>query len=267
MKKIIGILCFINIMGCSIVGPQERGIRLHSGNAVSVLQPGMHVWFPILMGIGKVEVAIQKEDIKTSAASRDLQEITTEVAVNWLINSDNVLTVYKTLGDEQDAFKRVVVPAVNEVMKASMAKLTAEEILSRRLLLKEDIDNQLKTRLTKYGLILQDVSIVELSFTDEFSTAIEKKQIAEQEAKQASYVAQKATQDAIASVNRAKGEAEAQIAMAKAQAKSQQLLQSTLTEKIIKMEYLKKWDGKLPNVLTGGSTGSIMLNLNNRTKE
>ncbi len=261
----------VMLSACSVVGPQERGVRTYSGNATEVLQPGLHPWVPVLFGIGKVNVSIQKEDISTSAASRDLQEVTTKISVNWLINSESVLQVYKTLGDEDDAFKRVVTPAVNEVMKAAMSKLTAEEILSKRLLLKDDVDNQLKTRLARYGLILQDVSIVDLQFSQQFSHAIEAKQIAEQQAKQAHYVADKATQDAIASVNKTKGEAESKLLMARSQsqanliiartqAEAQKLLQSTLTDGVLRMEYLKRWDGVLPTVLTGNSSG-VMINL------
>lgn len=260
MKNIISLLFLVMLSACSVVGPQERGIRLHSGNAVEVLSPGLHAWFPVLLGIGKVEVAIQKEDITASAASRDLQKVTTKVSVNWLINADSVLQVYKTLGDEDDAFKRVVMPAVNEVMKAAMSKLTAEEILSKRLVLKEDIDTQLKTRLARYGLILQDVSLVDLSFTTQFSHAIEEKQIAEQQAKQAHYVADKATQDAIASVNKARGQAQSNLLMARSQAESQKLLHSSLTDRILRMEYLKRWNGVLPSVLTGDN-GNVMLNM------
>lgn len=104
-----------------------------------------------------------------------------------------------------------------------------------------------------------------LTFSSEFTNAIEKKQIAEQEAKQAEYNAQKATVDARASVEKAKGEAESNLTLtlARAQAESQRLLRQNVTKDIIQLEYLKRWNGVLPSVLTGNG-GTVMLNLGDK---
>ena len=106
--------------------------------------------------------------------------------------------------------------------------------------LKDDIDNGLKARLATYGITLHDVSIVDLKYSPDFAAAIERKQVAEQQAKQAEYVALKATQDAKAVVENAKG-----------QATAQNLLKSTLTKELLNMRAIEKWDGKFPQVLGG----------------
>jgi prohibitin 1 len=164
----------------------------------------------------------------------------------------------REVGDETAIDVNIIAPAVSEVLKAATAKMTAEEVLTKRMELKHNIDEMLIKRLTSYGLIIKDISLVDLDFTREFNHAVEAKQIAEQQAKQAEYVAQKATQDAKAAVEAAKGEAESRLVNARAQAEAQKLLKQTLTAELLQLEYLKKWDGVLPQVMSGTGNGMIL---------
>lgn len=235
--------CFLIavLSGCSIVGPQDRGIRIRAGEATGVLEPGAHLWFPVLFGVAKLDLSIQKSDIETSAASKDMQEVTTHVAVNWQLDAGQALKLYQTIGDEDAALNRIVIPAVNEVLKSATAKKTAEEILTKRMELKAEIDEALKVRLATYGLRFVDANIVNLHFSPQFTAAIESKQIAEQQSKQAAYVADKAKREAEASVNRARGEAEAQ-----------RMQKATITAELLQLKAIEKWDGKLPDYLGAG---------------
>lgn len=104
----------------------------------------------------------------------------------------------------------IVTPAISEVLKAATSQRTAEEILKQRSSLKEEIERSLKPRLAKYGLQVDDVSLINIGFSPELTKSIEQKQIAEQDAKKAEYEALKASRQAQAEVNRAKGTAEAQ---------------------------------------------------------
>lgn len=244
MKNVLmAILAMGFLSACSVVGPGQRGIRVSLGTVSDeVKTPGAYGWLPFLVGMKKIDVQLQKSDVKSSAASKDMQEITTEVAVNWSINPDTVIQLYKSIGDENDVYDRVIQPAVSEVLKAAASKRTAEEILTQRMDLKRDIDEGLTARLAKHGVILSDVSIVNLSFSHDFTAAIERKQVAEQEAKQASYNAQRATEDAKAAVNKAKGEAEANALKLK-----------TLTPMLIQYEATQKWNGQLPTMMSGNT--------------
>ncbi len=132
---------------------------------------------------------------------------------------------------------------VTEILKANTNKKTAEQIIAQRSDLKEDIEKDLKSRLTPYHLMIDDVALVNFSFSHEFNAAIEAKQVAEQEAKQAEFVAQKATQEAQAEINRAKGQAE-----------SQRLLRLTLTPELLQKQAIEKWDGHFPMVMGGNGT-------------
>lgn len=241
MKKLALIaLLPIFLNACAVVGPGERGVRVSLGSvSQDVKKPGAYLWIPFLLGMKKLDVQLQKSEVESSASSKDMQEITTHVAVNWAIDPTKAVSVYQAIGDEDDVLERVITPAVNEVMKAAAAKRTAEEILTKRMEMKKDIDDGLKERLEKKGVSLDDVSIVNLTFSKDFSEAIERKQIAEQEAKQAEYVAQKAIQQAKADVERAKGQAQAQ-----------QLVRASITHDILMQKAIEKWDGHFPQVMS-----------------
>ena len=130
---------------------------------------------------------VQKTDVKADAASKDLQSITTDLAVNWNVGPAKVNQVFQQVGDEEQIVTSILSPAISEVLKAATSKKTAEEIITKRTEVKTEIDNSLKKRLEPYGVIVRDISLINFGFSPEFSKAIEAKQIAEQEAKQAEF--------------------------------------------------------------------------------
>lgn len=267
MKKLLTVLLTaLALTGCSVVGPGERGIRIHLGSVDNgVLDSGVYLWIPFLYGTKTINIQIQKSDVKTSAASKDMQEITTEIAVNWSLNPDRVVEMYKTIGDEDDIYLRIIAPAVSEVLKSATSKRTAEEVLTHRLDLKKDVDEGLRTRLGAYGINLNDVSFVNLTFSHDFSAAIERKQIAEQKAKEADYVALQAIAESKAVVNKAKGDAESTLVNAKAQAEAQRLLQATISDKVLQLKAIEKWSGDFPQVMGGGS--NLLFNIPTKNKQ
>jgi regulator of protease activity HflC (stomatin/prohibitin superfamily) len=235
----------------AIVNAGERGVLMQFGKVQdTVLDEGLHPIIPIVTTVKKLNVRVQQNSFNAGAASKDLQTITTELAVNWHIDPLKVNRVFQQVGDEQLIINGIMTPAVSEVLKAATAKKTAEEIITKRTELKQEIDANLKSRLEPYGVIVDDVSLVNFSFSPEFSRAIEAKQIAEQEAKQASFIAQKATQEAQAEVNRAKGQAEAQ-----------RLQRLTLTPELLQKQAIEKWDGRFPMVM-GGNGAVPLININ-----
>lgn len=235
----------------TIVNAGERGVVMKFGKVQDqVLDEGLHPMIPMVTSIKKLSVRVQQNTFESDAASKDLQKITTELAVNWHVDPAKVNKVFQQVGDQQQIITGIITPAVSEVLKAATAKKTAEEIITKRTELKEEIDSNLKNRLSAYGLIVDDVSLVNFSFSPEFSKAIESKQIAEQEAKQAEFIAKKATQEAQAEINRAKGQAEAQ-----------RLQRQTLTAELLQKQAIEKWDGRFPTVM--GGNGSVpLININ-----
>lgn len=236
---IIGLMSLIS--ACSVVGPGEKGVRITTGHlGTETLDSGYYLWVPFFTRVKSVSVRVQKTEDETESATKDIQKVTAKIAVNWHINPITVQMMLQNVGDENAIVENVINPAVAEVLKAATAKMTAEEVLTKRIELKKNIDESLVSRLKTYNVVVDDVSLVNLSFTQEFNHAVESKQIAEQRAKQAEYEALMAVKTAEAEVNRAKGQAEAQ-----------RLLKSTITAEILQQKAIEKWDGKFPQFLGG----------------
>lgn len=228
----------------TIVNAGERGVVMRFGKVQdAVLDEGIHPIMPIVTSVKRLSVRVQQNSFDADAASKDLQKVSTQLAINWHIDTTQVNKVFQRIGDEKEIVSRIITPAVSEVLKAATAKKTAEEIITKRTDLKEEIDAALESRLAAYGILVDDVSLVDFTFSPEFSKAIEAKQIAEQEAKQAEFIALKASKEAIADVNRAKGQAEAQ-----------RLQRLTLTSELLQKQAIEKWDGRFPTVMSGSGT-------------
>lgn len=241
---IVFIIAALNLKPFAIVGAGERGVMMRFGKVQdAILDEGIQPILPIVTSVKTLSVRVHKTDLQADAASKDLQKITTDLAVNWNVDPAHVNQVFQQIGDEEQIVTSILSPAISEVLKAATSKKTAEEIITKRTELKTEIDNSLKKRLQPYGVIVRDVSLINFGFSPEFSKAIEAKQIAEQEAKQAEFTVKKATQDAQAAINRAKGQAEAQ-----------RLQRQTLTPEILQQQAIEKWNGQFPTVMGGGGT-------------
>ena len=137
----------------------------------------------------------------------------------------------------------VVIPAIQEAVKSVMAQYTAEELITMRQTVGAEMQEEISGKLAPYGFSTQSVNIVDFQFSEEFNAAIEAKQTAQQNAL-------KAEQD----LARVKVEAEQKITEAQAEAESYRLKSQELTDEMIKMEFIDKWDGKLPVVVSDGQS-------------
>jgi prohibitin 1 len=209
------------------------------------LGEGLHLIVPIVHTVQKLSVRVQKQEISAEASSRDLQDVFTDVALNWHMIPHEANVIFQQVGDELAVVDRIINPTVEEVLKAVMAQYTAEEIITKRGQVKAGVDELLTTRLANYHIDVDDISLVHVHFSQRFSDAVERKQVAEQEAKRAEFIALKATKEAEAKINLAKGEAEAQ-----------RLLRETLTPELLQKQAIDKWNGNLPPLI-----GSDSMNL------
>ncbi|WP_347179577.1 prohibitin family protein [Roseofilum halophilum] len=237
-----------------IVNAGERGVLMKFGKVQdSILDEGIHPIIPVMTTVENLSVRVQKNDVNAEASSRDLQDVKMEIAINWHIDPARVNKVFQQIGDREQILIRIITPSVSEVVKSATAKKNAEEIITRRTDLKQEIDKQLKERITSYGILIDDVSLVNVTFSPEFAKAIEAKQIAEQEAKRAEFEALKAEKVAQADINRAKGQAEAQ-----------RLQRQTLTPILLQKLAIEKWDGRFPTVM-GGQGALPFINISPET--
>ena len=232
-----------------IVNAGERGVLMQFGKVQEqVLGEGLHVTVPTVYTVKKLSVRVQKQEISAEASSKDLQDVFTDVALNWHIIPEEANAIFQQIGDEKEVVARIIDPAVEEVLKAVMAKYTAEEIITKRGEVKAAVDDSLTLRLVTYHIAVDDISLVHVHFSQRFSEAVEAKQIAEQEAKRGEFLALKAVKQAEAKVNLAKGEAEVQ-----------RLLRDNLTPELLERQAIEKWDGKLPLIV--GDGGKNLLDL------
>lgn len=233
-----------------IVNAGERGVLMQFGKVQEqVLGEGLHVIVPTVYTVKKLSVRVQKQESSAEASSKDLQDVFTDVALNWHIIPEEANAIFQQIGDEREVVARIIDPAVEEVLKAVMAKYTAEEIITKRGEVKAAVDESLTLRLLTYHIAVDDISLVHVHFSERFSEAVEAKQIAEQEAKRGEFLALKAVKEAEAKVNLAKGEAEVQ-----------RLLRDNLTPELLERQAIEKWDGKLPLIV--GEGGKNLLDLN-----
>jgi regulator of protease activity HflC (stomatin/prohibitin superfamily) len=246
---VILIVVFIAILLLNpfiIIGAGERGVILTFGAVGSkVLDEGLHLQIPFVQKIIKVDVKVQKAQPDATAASKDLQDIHSTIAVNYHISPDHANIVYQNIGIHFAS--RIIDPTVQEVVKAVTAKYTAVELITQREKVRSDIRDLLKKRLIDYNIIVDDFAIVNFKFSPQFTQAIESKQTAEQ-------FALRAQRD----LERIKIEAQQKVAQAQAEAEALRLQKMNVTAELIKlrqieasMKAIEKWDGHLPNVTSG----------------
>jgi regulator of protease activity HflC (stomatin/prohibitin superfamily) len=231
------------------VGPGERGIVFNqiSGLRNLTLGEGLHFKVPFIETIYIMDVRVQKVQSNASAASKDLQNISSVIAVNFHIDPARAQKVFQEIG--RDFKDRVIDPAVQESVKAITAHFTAEELITMRGEVKNRTQANLTERLSKFNIIVDELSIVDFSFSDVFNRAIEEKQMAEQQAL-------KAKRD----LDRIKIEAEQRVTQARAEADGQRLQRETLTPIMLQLRAIEKWNGILPQVVGGnGATPFIDL--------
>jgi len=229
-----------------IIGPGQRGVVINFG-AVSdqVWDEGLHFKIPIYQRVEKMDVRVQKEQTDAEAASKDLQDTRSTIAVNFNIIPDKAGWVFQHLGRGYN--ERVIDPVTQEVVKAVTARYTAIELITNREKIRTEIKELLKARLLAYHIAVVDVSIVNFKFSAQFAQAIENKQTAEQ-------MALKASRD----LDRIKIEAQQKIAAAQAEAESLRLQRQNITPDLVELrrieamqQAIQKWNGVLPQV-TGG---------------
>lgn len=232
--------------GIRTVGAGEVGIITRFGEVNRVAESGLTFKVPFIESMTKMETRIQKQEVKSDAATKDLQEVKGAVAVNYSITNESALKIYKELG--VNYVDTVVTPILTEAFKEGVTQYTAEQLMANRTEAKEYIQENVKNRLGVYGITVVDANLTDLNFSEEFNKAIEQKAVAQQEV-------EKAKQE----LEKVKVEAESRVENAKAEAEAQRLQQQTLTDAMIKKMWIEKWNGQLPTTTTGDS--GVMLNL------
>jgi regulator of protease activity HflC (stomatin/prohibitin superfamily) len=256
--KVVGIVALLILMVAlapfGTVPAGHRGVMTTFGSPSSeVLSEGIHFRIPLAQKLNLVNVSIQKGEGDGDAASRDLQTVHTKVALNYHVKPEAAMTVFRDLGNEPGM--RIIIPSVQEAVKAVTARFTAEELIAKRTDVRDQIVAQLRERLARHGIMVDEFSIVNFNFSRSFNEAIEAKTTAEQ-------LKLKAERDLL----RIEVEAKQRVAQARAEAESLAIQRQQVTPELIRLremenqrQAIEKWDGKLPNV-AGGAIPFINVN-------
>lgn len=240
-------LIAINILNPFVmVGAGERGIVLTWGAVGDkILGEGLHLVVPIMQRVAITDVRTKKHEVQAVAYSKDLQTVDTVIALNYHPAAETVNKLYQEIGADYEA--RVIDPAIQESVKATTALFAAQDLIEQRPKVKDEIKKQLFDRLSTKYVIIDDFSIVNFDFSDNYEKAVEQKQVAQQQALKAEN-----------ELKRIKIEAEQRIAQAEAEAKAIQIQAQAITQTggkdYVQLKAVEKWNGQLPqNMIPGGT--------------
>ena len=245
-----------------IVDAGNRGILTH-WNAVDLtsapLDEGIHFVIPFQDDVVQMEVRTLKYDTSTRSASQDLQTVQTTVTVNYHPDTEKVHFLYKEIGLSYE--NRVIEPAIDETVKQVSANYNAEELITKRPLVKADIENAIRERLSQFYIETDVISITDFEFSPLFAKAIESKVEAEQKAQKAENDLIRIEVEARQLEAQAVGLAAANVAEAQGEAEAISIINNALSNNPFYIEWLKTqaWDGKLPLVVGEGGTPFISI--------
>lgn len=260
--KIIGIIAGVAAVivvftsSAAIVPAGSTGVISTFGKvSENTYSEGFHLKVPFAQELVVVSNKIQVYESDASAVSKDLQTVSSKIAVNFRVRADASASIYKNIG--ADYQQVILMPAVQETMKSVSAKYTAEQLITERNQVGNEIKEQLQDKVSEYGIQVEKFNIVNFDFSEEFNNAIEAKQVAEQnllktktEQEEQIVIAEAEAQKKTISAD---AEATAIKTKADAQAEANKVLSESLNDQLIKYETIDKWNGELPTVASGAN--------------
>jgi len=238
------VIVLISYKGIATVEAGNAGVKLRFKAIMDEppLDEGFHFIVPFVNTVVMMDVREKKAQIDLDASSKDLQNIVSTIAVNFKVDKTKAHKVYQAV--RQDYESILIVPSVQEVVKAVTAQFTAEELITRRQQVSNDIKQRLVERLKDDNILVQKIAIVDFKFSPQFRQAIEDKQIAEQNVRKSQYELQ-----------RIKIEADQKITQAQAEAESLRIQKENISTELLELrrieatqKAIEKWDGKLPTI-------------------
>lgn len=248
---VIIVAVFLLINSFTIVPAGYSGVKVVLGSVQEEpVDAGLRLKIPFVTKIVHIDNHIIRTDVEGTSSSKDLQVVSSTFSVNYHIIPSSSANIYKTVG--KDVENVIIRPAIQEASKAISSKFSAEELITNRSVAGSQMKETLQEKVKEYGIQIDEFNIINFDFSSEFNAAIEAKQTAQQQAL-------KAQQD----LERIKVEAEQKVTEAQAEAEAYKLKSQEITDEMIRMTAVEKWDGKLPTIV---SDGSELLDVSGLTK-
>jgi regulator of protease activity HflC (stomatin/prohibitin superfamily) len=234
---VIAIILLIGVFGTvGTIGAGERGVVLQFGAVQDkIFDEGLYFKIPLIQQVVIMDVQIRKDEVAASASSKDLQIVTSKIALNYHLDPAAVNKIWQEVGKDYNS--RIISPSIQEAVKAVTAKFTAEELIIKREEVKDQIKLNLAERVAGRSIMIDEFNIIEFSFSPAFNEAIEAKVTAEQLKLKADRDLERIVIEADQWVAEAKGKAEA------IQVEAQALRSNP---KVVELRWIEKWDGKVP---------------------
>ena len=292
LMTIFNVLFYVFIvgsLGSFIASSTSCLVQVPAGHVGVVTRFGQTFLEPLPEGLNLINplndvtlmsTRVQKDEEVCNCETSDTQAVSIKIITNWRPDNDKMPTLYKTYG--KNYADVILPPAIKECVKAEVARYKVIDIVVERSTIHKNVEEKINLWLAKYGLKVLEVGIADIDFSDKYDQAIENKQLQEQAALQKEYELKKTETEARMAAAKAKGEADSRIAAAEgeaqsilklaeseaeslrirgqAQAEYSKKVSESMNPLMIQIEYLKKWDGRLP-VYTLGQGSQTMLML------
>lgn len=248
-----------------VVGAGERGVVFDKARGVQgdVLGEGLHFRTPFVQSVKKIPVRTQSAEADLIASSIDNQTVTYKATINYHIDPNQAAAFYQQIGDtdEKTIESKFIVPDANQALKVYAPKLSADESIPRQQETRAQSLLLMQQDMAKYHLIVDDLIIRDIDFTDQYNNAVEAKAEAKQAAEQSQYLKQKAQNEADATLVTASASAKAAVIQAQGQSDANKLLQVSISPELLEKMSIEKWDGSVPQYVGNGSVVPF-INLN-----
>ena len=256
-RKTLGLLIgslvfFIGVIfqSFTVISAGHTGVQVTLGEVnPNTLSEGVHFVNPI-SNVKNVDVRLQRANLNNaSAGTKDLQQVHTDIVINYRMNAKKVPHIFKEFGLDVDT--KVLGPAMNESFKSVTGHYTSEELVTKRQEVSDAIQQRLAEKLAPFDITVQNISLVNFGFSKSYQDAIEAKVIATQQKQKAEQDLERIKVEAASRIAQAKGEAEAIAIQAQA-------IQSNGGQQYVQLQWIEKWDGKLPHTVVGADTKTLM---------
>jgi len=251
---VVGLLVIVLLLLSFYTVPAGNvGVITRWGAINRVVYPGLGMKIPIAEGLVKMSIRTQKDQVDAAAASKDIQAVTSTIAINYHLDPAYAAQVFQSIGvNYQDI---VVSPAILDTWKATTTQFEAPQLLIQREKVREMAQESLANKLLVYHIIVENFNVVNFDFSPEYNASIERKQVASQDVETAKQTQLKVKVDADTTKIKAQVDAETAKIQAQGQADAQKALKDSgaLTPEYLKWLALQKWDGILPKVTSGAT--------------
>ena len=229
------------------------GVKTRFGKAQDgIIQEGLHITLPFIESIERIDCRTKKVETFAEASTKDLQTVSASIAVNYNVNKDSANKLYREVGIDYENI--VIAPATLEAIKSAMAGYTAEELITKRTEVSNQIQSILTDKIAGRGFTITEFNITNIDFSEQYDQAIEAKAVKQQEVVAAQ-----------AELEKQRIQNEKEVSIAEKDAKVMELQNSQITDNTLKLKELEvqekmveKWNGVLPNTVVGEDFNGLL---------